>query len=1308
MSSIVQLTIQGIRSFGTKAEDKQSITFSSPVTLILGANGCGKTTVIECLKYALTGELPPGSDHGKSFVHDPKIFDAMECIGQVKLQVKNIRGQTLTVTRAVKITQKRGRAGPNFMALDSTITYGNNEGQSISKRAIDVDNELERFMGVSKAIINNVIFCHQENACWPLDEPKKLKEKFDAIFGTSNYDKAIEKMIKIKKLQQDSLKLKRNDLRYAEVRKKEADTKNLDLANSRQKKEDLLKQSDQFDNDLIPVEERIKAVQKIEIEIGSYNGERIKLKADIKSCEEHIKSLTSKIKKEFDGSVDQIDIEIRNFHENMEEKKSELKSLEDLLNRIKNQERKLRSSLTDLEHKRSTLLSKRQLEQEYVGKRAKKISDLCEKLEIPVSIDIENAKEDEVLNIYEQIGKAFVLEDKKISELSEKHDKTENEKQTEIDKCRENKVTIESDIQSKRGQKSKLQQDLKKVEDEINQNEASAKKLASITAEVEKADKLLKTFEEKVNFEDKEREINDKKSDIKTKEEQYRELDKKLTFLNSISKKVIEVNLKEQQLEKKEQEIRKVKNKHGSNIKTIFPDKEIESNYKKQFQNINEEIQKQIKDLQEKENENRLKLNSLEVERKNKREELSKWENDHQQNSDKIFDKCHGTPYEEILQRSKENVEKYQLELGALKSSESMFKKYMKNINDDPCCPLCHKNLSNDEATDLTAEMAEEIRRVPANIKKTEQSLKKEQHNYESLMGLRSIIDKNTKLEEDIPKRKEDLKKLEDQLSELSKDIESCQLLIAEPSSNLDLVNSMLGDMALLDEALKDASRIKDDLQSLKEKLPKEAENLNIDDIQTEKDTVSTELDTNRKELEKLENDYRTQKSDITRLKETKLALKDNQIKLQEGIQALPQLKSRYDEISKNLDLLSKEIETLEEELNPLKSKLDNLIKEKENLKTENRTILNKSKSKLDGLKKINHEVESLNKELKNLAEENLEEEIENLKELFRRNMNEQAENGKENTQATEKIENLKSIISNQELAERDLKDNRELKVLQKKNIRLKDQLEAVLKQMGDLSMDTASKERAELIKKRDAIVTKRGQLRGQIGEIESQIKKLDAELKDPKFKDALKNYRRLFYEVEILEQVVHDLNEYHFALDRALSQYHKEKMQKINRLIREFWRQIYRGNDIDYIEIKTESEDTKSSAAKRRTFNYSVVQSKNNTKLEMRGRCSAGQRVLASLIIRMALAETFSSNCGVLALDEPTTNLDRNNIISLCETLSRIIEDRQSQCNFMLIIITHDEEFISALGKIRNYHKVSRNAEGKSVVRQVKLATEM
>ncbi len=65
----------------------------------------------------------------------------------------------------------------------------------------------------------------------------------------------------------------------------------------------------------------------------------------------------------------------------------------------------------------------------------------------------------------------------------------------------------------------------------------------------------------------------------------------------------------------------------------------------------------------------------------------------------------------------------------------------------------------------------------------------------------------------------------------------------------------------------------------------------------------------------------------------------------------------------------------------------------------------------------------------------------------------------------------------------------------------------------------------------------------------------------------------------------------------------------------------------------------------------------KGQTALDMRGRCSAGQKMLASILIRLSLAETFCLHCGLLALDEPTTNLDRDNMEGLANSLIDIIK---------------------------------------------------
>ncbi|KAM3570976.1 hypothetical protein VYU27_006983 [Nannochloropsis oceanica] len=133
-------------------------------------------------------------------------------------------------------------------------------------------------------------------------------------------------------------------------------------------------------------------------------------------------------------------------------------------------------------------------------------------------------------------------------------------------------------------------------------------------------------------------------------------------------------------------------------------------------------------------------------------------------------------------------------------------------------------------------------------------------------------------------------------------------------------------------------------------------------------------------------------------------------------------------------------------------------------------------------------------------------------------------------------------------------------------------------------------------------------------------------------------------------------------------------KIEEINKIIRELWTRTYQGNDIEEIAIVS-GEDGGGKAT--RSYNYRVVMKKGQTLLDMRGRCSAGQRVLASIVIRLALAEAFCINCGVMTLDEPTTNLDHENKGGLAGAIARLIAERGRQQNFQLIVITHDEDFV-------------------------------
>lgn len=55
-----------------------------------------------------------------------------------------------------------------------------------------MDTEIPQLLGVSKSVLENVIFCHQEDSYWPLAEPAALKKKFDDIFEATRCDKHIK------------------------------------------------------------------------------------------------------------------------------------------------------------------------------------------------------------------------------------------------------------------------------------------------------------------------------------------------------------------------------------------------------------------------------------------------------------------------------------------------------------------------------------------------------------------------------------------------------------------------------------------------------------------------------------------------------------------------------------------------------------------------------------------------------------------------------------------------------------------------------------------------------------------------------------------------------------------------------------------------------------------------------------------------------------------------------------------------------------------------------------------------------------
>ena len=110
----------------------------------------------------------------------------------------------MVVTRSLQLTVKKtARVQKTLEGQLLMIKEG--ERTAISSRVAELDQIMPQYLGVSKAILDSVIFCHQDESLWPMSEPSALKKKFDEIFEALKYTKAIENIKLLRKKQIEEL-----------------------------------------------------------------------------------------------------------------------------------------------------------------------------------------------------------------------------------------------------------------------------------------------------------------------------------------------------------------------------------------------------------------------------------------------------------------------------------------------------------------------------------------------------------------------------------------------------------------------------------------------------------------------------------------------------------------------------------------------------------------------------------------------------------------------------------------------------------------------------------------------------------------------------------------------------------------------------------------------------------------------------------------------------------------------------------------------------------------------------------------------
>ncbi|CAK9439043.1 uncharacterized protein LODBEIA_P32670 [Lodderomyces beijingensis] len=1289
MSSIYKLSVKGIRAF--EPETDETIQFGFPLTLICGQNGCGKTTVIECLKYATTGNLPPNSKGG-AFVHDPGLDARAQVAGQVKLAFRNANGKSMIVTRTVSATVKKGHPGVlTFKTLEGQFAYIE-QGQktSISSKNAELDSQIPTFLGASTAILDNVIFCHQDESLWPLSEASVLKKKFDDIFEASKYTKVIDHLKTIRKDMGVDIKLIEQSVGHLKIDKERA-------AKVKDKLAQMTSSVDAYTEEISNLNIRIERKEKEAEDLFATNQEFQKTLSDYENLlmkknalEEAVEKYKSTITL-LPESDEELYHKQENFASITAEKNAKVEDLQ-------SQSSILESQLTEKTREYNELLrldglfkGKKLEYEENVSKIANIISANAQSVNLSSDASVSSFKKTLESRL------TLLKSDHKTLQVKNKDKET-----AQSNKLQEVKNSILKNEQTRgylTDELSSQQQNLSAFNKKL---ESTFGNEAELTLKREELAQTLHALAEKKKLnevKELDAKVVNANEEISRLEFEMDEISKKLVTSGKQSELKSRLTYLESSVKSKDEEIKTImksvcqeyKNLVGCDIDIYVAESKFVEAYSKKMASF-EEQQRNVFSLESELDSAKRSRQSATDAKNDNNKKLQQLQSD----ITAVISEEEMQDYENFVQELEDDYRTVMEDVSTSEVTKSYGNFALEVAEKNNCCLLCKRLFDKPELQGFIEEVKRsfdeaKIQEVKARASEIEKDLEDAKKVGLKVITYRECLASRSTFDSDIESANTAIKSLGEKLEEETRKLDSNKASLESagklrrPLSDATRLNQEVQDLDL------EVDELKDDLQDFgggsgslsQAELQTQQQNLNkkIREIRANLTNFTEEKYRVQKEIQKLEN----------KVKDTKLVISN----LERSLAEMENTKRLIAETSVRIG-------ELEQKLANVKEQVEKSLEQEQSERHCLQQIQSENAQHDERMKKEVDQLSDLHSLFLSLTSANAEFEERSLPKF--------KENSVQMETVLAECHSIKTQIGETsnavKLLEKEVMDSSRIEYNILANIEYRTQLHRLDEtdfQLNSIDIENAQCKKSEYQEHsrrlREELSHLTSQHAGKIGEvkqIKDQVSALKREL-ETEYKNVDKLYHEEWIKLQTNLLVSNDIQNYSKALDNAIMKYHSIKMEDINRILNELWLQTYKGSDITTIAIKS---DVNLQAKGNRSYNYRVVMVKESTELDMRGRCSAGQKVLASILIRLALAECFGANCGMIALDEPTTNLDSDNAEALASALNNIIEHRKQQSNFQLIVITHDEKFLTHIRGDRftdHFYRIQRDEKSKS-----------
>ncbi|RJE21636.1 DNA repair protein Rad50, partial [Aspergillus sclerotialis] len=1260
-------------------------------------------TIIECLKYATTGDLPPNSKGG-AFIHDPKLCGEKEVLAQVKLSFKGTSGAKMVATRSLQLTVKKTTRQQKTLE-GQLLMMKDGERTAISSRVAELDQIMPQYLGVSKAILDSVIFCHQDESLWPMSEPSVLKKKFDEIFEAMKYTKAIDNIKALRKKQIEELGKYKVMEQHAKEDKEKADRAEKRSIKLQEEIETMREETHQISQEMGRVAELAdKAWRESESYaqiLGALEGKRIEAKS--------IQSTIDNLKRhlvELDDSDEWLQTNLEQFETNQlqyqQQEEAQKESYMEIKDKI--EEARQRLGLKQAEygkHQNDKANFERQ-----IGRRQNMIKEIAGDNGIRGFDDyLEQADVDEFMRKLR----------KQLKDQSQTMDRAKREAQAEL---REVQSTLNGITQ----QKSVLQESKNAARRQIAANDKEAVTYqgrldgidvdegvqAALESNIEDIASRLHQAKERSRSASWDKEIQDVNSELRNVEDESSRLNTELIESTKKAGDLAQLDHLKKEVKERERSLDTMQGAHGDRLSKFVNESWQPATLEQDFQRALDEQSKLVANAERDQSGVSRELEHVEFKLKNVRKSLTQRRKELDQCVKEIHEAVGDEPseYPQIVKERQVQLDEARTDADQYAGFSTYLKQCLDTANKQKCCRLCVRPWRNDtELQKFKDKLQGLIEKGAQNA--DEERLQSLEDDLESARAASTSYDTWVRLSQtDIPDLEKEEEQFDSQRDDLLVSLEKHDKIVSEKAEKKRDVEVLAKTVSTIVRYDGDIKTIKSQIQDLLSKQQESGVSRTLEDIQDEIAAAGEKSRTLKKTLSKLTNDKDQTRNEINTLEIQLRDAKSNLDSAKFQLEKKADLLARVEEFKKlnnqQREAIAKadqDIENLTPELLQAQARHDDISQRADARERDLQQGINEMQENLRQLDLANDDINSYNERGGLSQLDRSKRELQTLESEIKQLETEQAN-------ITKEINRISAQLKDSENTKRQYADNLTYRQATRGLDEVMEEVRRLEAQNAEVDRSRFKEESERRTREHNALAAKQASKMGEMKSKDDQLMQLLADW-NTDYKDAASKYKESHIKVETTKAAVDDLARYGGALDKAIMKYHGLKMEEINAIIGELWQKTYRGTDVDSILIRSDNENAKGN----RSYNYRVCMVKQGTEMDMRGRCSAGQKVLASIIIRLALAECFGVNCGLIALDEPTTNLDRDNIRSLAESLHDIIRVRQQQANFQLIVITHDEDFLRYMqcGDFSDYYyRVSRNERQKSIIERQSIAEVM